>query len=115
MLALVFLGWLAWTAVGHTRPQVTSELDGFEVVDDSHRPAVARWSSLADDDVEATCRLRAFAEDHTIVGELAFTPTRTPGAARSTRSAPSGRPRPSSRWAAPRHGRSRRPLTRGAC
>ena len=30
--------------------------------------------SLADDDVEATCRLRAFAEDHTTVGELAFTP-----------------------------------------
>ena len=29
---------------------------------------------LADDDVVATCTLRAYAEDHTVVGELSFTP-----------------------------------------
>jgi len=73
VLALVFLGWLAWTVVGHTRTQVTSELEGFSVLDDSTVSAVL-VVSLADDDVEATCRLRAFAEDHITVGELAFTP-----------------------------------------
>jgi hypothetical protein len=73
VLALVFLGWLAWTVAGHTRTQVTSELEGFSILDDSTVSAVL-IVSLADDDVEATCRLRAFAEDHTTVGEVAFTP-----------------------------------------
>jgi len=73
VLALVFLGWLTWTVVGHTRTQVTSELEGFSVVDDS-TVSVVLLVNLADDDVEATCRLRAYAEDHTTVGELAFTP-----------------------------------------
>jgi hypothetical protein len=26
------------------------------------------------DDITATCRVRAFAEDHTVVGEVSFTP-----------------------------------------
>ena len=73
VLALVFLGWLAWTVVGHTQTRVTSELQGFSVVDDS-TVSVVLLVDLADDDVEATCRLRAYAEDHTTVGELAFTP-----------------------------------------
>jgi hypothetical protein len=73
LVAVVFLGWLAWTVVGHTRTEVTSELEGFSVIDDS-TVSVVLVVSLADDDVEASCRLRAFAEDHTTVGELAFTP-----------------------------------------
>jgi len=73
VLALVFLGWLAWTVAGHTRTQVTSELEGFSVVDDSTVSAVL-VVSLADDDVDASCRLRAIAEDHATVGEVAFTP-----------------------------------------
>ena len=77
-LALVFLGWLAWTVAGHTRTQVTSELEGFSVVDDSTVSAVL-VVSLHDDEVEASCRLRAFAEDHTTVGELSFTPDITAG------------------------------------
>ena len=79
VLALMFLGWLAWTVVGHTRTEVTSELEGFSIIDDSTVSAVV-IVSLSDDEVEATCRLRAFAEDHTTVGELAFTPD--PGAGR---------------------------------
>lgn len=72
-LAVMFLAWLAWSLVGYTRTQVTSELEGFSVVDDS-TVSVTLVVSLAADDVEASCRLRAFAEDHTTVGELAFTP-----------------------------------------
>jgi hypothetical protein len=79
LLAVVFLGWLGWTVVGHTNTEVTSELEGFSVIDDSTVSAVL-VVSLADDDVEASCRLRAIAEDHTTVGELAFTPD--PGAGR---------------------------------
>jgi Domain of unknown function (DUF4307) len=73
VLTLVFLGWLAWSVLGHTRTQVTSELEGFSIIDDS-TVSVVLVVSLADDDVEASCRLRAFAEDHSTVGELAFTP-----------------------------------------
>ena len=34
----------------------------------------ARLDVVLGDGVTASCRLRAFAEDHTTVGELAFTP-----------------------------------------
>jgi hypothetical protein len=78
-LAVMFLGWLTWTVVGHTQTEVTSELEGFSVIDDS-TVSVVLVVSLDDDAVGASCRLRAFAEDHTTVGELAFTPD--PGAGR---------------------------------
>ena len=39
-LVAVFLGWLVWAVVGHTRTQVTSELEGFSVIDDSTVSAV---------------------------------------------------------------------------
>jgi len=71
-IAVVFLGWLAWSVVGNTRTEVTSELEGFSIVDDSTVSVVLVVS--LDDDVEASCRLRAIAEDHATVGELAFTP-----------------------------------------
>ncbi len=73
VLALLFLGWLGWTVVGHTDTEVTSELEGFSVIDGSRVSAVL-LVRLADDDVRATCRLRALAVDHATVGELAFTP-----------------------------------------
>ncbi len=72
VVAAAFLGWLAWTAVFHANPVVESELTSYEVVDDGSASAVVTVS-LADD-VVASCRIRAFAEDHTTVGELAFEP-----------------------------------------
>jgi hypothetical protein len=77
-VALVFLGWLAWTVAGHSRTEVTSELEGFSVTDDS-TVSVVLVVSLRDDSVQASCRLRAFSEDHSTVGELAFTPDPTAG------------------------------------
>ena len=71
-LAVVSLGWLAWTVWFHSTPAVTSSLVTFDVVSD-HETRVRLDVKLADD-VEASCRLRALAEDHTTVGELAFTP-----------------------------------------
>ena len=72
-LAVVGLGWLGWTVWFHTTPDVTSDLVSFEVTSD-HETRARLDVRLGDDDVDATCRLRAFAEDHTPVGELAFTP-----------------------------------------
>jgi hypothetical protein len=68
-----FLGWLVWTVLVHAAPPVDSELLSFEVVDE-HAVLARVQVQLADDDVDATCLLRAFADDHTVVGELSFTP-----------------------------------------
>ncbi len=76
-LAVVFLGWLGWTAFVHSTPEVESELVTFDIVDD--HSATARISvDRRDDDVEATCLVRAFAEDHSVVGELSWTPDGDP-------------------------------------
>ena len=73
LLAAVFLGWLAWTVYEHATPEVTSELETFSVTDD-HSVTAVLVVSLRSDEVRASCLLRAYAEDHTVVGELTFTP-----------------------------------------
>jgi hypothetical protein len=73
VLAVVGLTWLAWTAVFHGTPEVRSEVVSFEVTGD-HQVTARLAVRLSGGDVEATCRLRALAEDKTAVGELAFTP-----------------------------------------
>jgi hypothetical protein len=75
LLALLFTGWLAWTTLFHATPQVASELVAFEVVDDHTATATLDVDLDLDDGAEATCRVRASAEDHMPVGDLAFTPT----------------------------------------
>jgi hypothetical protein len=72
-VALVFLGWLAWTVYEHSTPKVTSELETFSIEDD-HTATAVLVVTLDSADVEASCTLRAYAEDHTTVGELTFTP-----------------------------------------
>ncbi len=72
-LAVVFLGWLGWTAIVHSTPEVESELVTFDIVDD-HTATALISVNRRDDDVEATCLVRAFAEDHSVVGEESWTP-----------------------------------------
>ena len=72
VLAAVSLVWLGWTAWFHSTPEVTSSLVTYDVTSD--RETQVRLDVVLGDGVEATCRLRAFAEDHTTVGEIAFTP-----------------------------------------
>ncbi|WP_296604921.1 DUF4307 domain-containing protein [Nocardioides sp.] len=74
VLAAAFLGWLGWTMWAQSTPEVESSMVGYDVVDDHEVRAVVRIA-LADEDVEATCLLRASAADHSIVGEHSFTPT----------------------------------------
>jgi Domain of unknown function (DUF4307) len=72
-LVLVFAAWLAWVVYDHSTPSVTSELESFSVEDD-HSVTAVLVVSLDDTDVVASCTLRAYAEDHTTVGELSFRP-----------------------------------------
>jgi hypothetical protein len=72
VVAVAFAGWLAWTAVSHSTPDVESELVGFDTVDEHTATAVVEVD-FGSDDVVATCLLRALAEDHSVVGELSFT------------------------------------------
>ena len=72
-LAAVGLTWLGWVAWVHGTPEVRSEIVSFDVTSD-HEVTARLDVRLSDDDVTATCRLRALAEDKTAVGELAFTP-----------------------------------------
>ena len=73
VVALAFLGWLVWTTWVHANPTVDSELLSFEVVDEHTATAVLQVE-FSGDDVEASCQLRAIAEDHSSVGDLSFSP-----------------------------------------
>ena len=84
LLAVAGLGWLLWAVLFHGRPQVTSEVVGFDVA--GEHQAVARFRVVRRAaDVEASCLLRAFADDHSVVGERTVRVTSGPLA--STRSA----------------------------
>ena len=73
VVVVVFLAWLAWTTFVHSTPEVKSQIVTFEIVD-THTATAVVDVARSDDDVEATCRVRAIAEDHTVVGEAAWTP-----------------------------------------
>jgi hypothetical protein len=72
VLALAFGGWLGWTVVSQSTPDVESTLIGFDAVDE-HTATAEVEVDFGADDVVATCLLRAHAEDHSVVGELSFT------------------------------------------
>ena len=75
ILGLLAVTWLAWSTLFHASPEVSSEIVGWEVVDDHAITAqidvVLRGEA---DDLEATCEVRAIAADHTVVGEASFVP-----------------------------------------
>ena len=73
-LAAAFLGWLGWTIWAQSTPKVESELVSWDAVDE--HTATAKVQIQLDDGVEASCLLRAYAEDHTVVGERNFVPER---------------------------------------
>jgi len=73
LLAAAFLGWLAWATWIHATPPVRSELISFDATRAARVSAVVEVR-LAEDAEDAECRLRALAQDHSVVGELVFTP-----------------------------------------
>jgi hypothetical protein len=75
ILGLLAVTWLAWSTLFHASPDVSSEIVGWEVVDDNAITAQVDVVLRGDaDDLEATCRVRAIAADHTVVGEASFVP-----------------------------------------
>ncbi len=69
---VVLLGWAVWNAMAWSRPEVTSSLVSYDVVDDHTATATFRVVRRTSD-VEASCLLRAKAADHVNVGELNVT------------------------------------------
>ena len=73
VVVAAFLVWLGWSTWLQSNPAVESDLVGYSVK--GEHEATARIAvRFGDDSVRATCLLRAYAEDHSVVGELAFTP-----------------------------------------
>ena len=68
VLAAALLAWLAWAALAHGRPEVTSQLVGFEV-HGQHGVSATFTVVRHDPEVKASCLLRASANDHAVVGE----------------------------------------------
>jgi hypothetical protein len=62
-------GFLVWTLVDSSTPEVNSQMSAFEILDD--HTAVATITVLRDSQfTEATCTLVAIAADHTVVGTV---------------------------------------------
>ena len=76
LLVLVSGGWLGWTIWEQSSPPVASGELTFTIVDDN--TASTRFVIDLQDGVVATCTVRAYAEDHTLVGSVSFTPEPTP-------------------------------------
>ena len=70
-VVVIAIGWLVWVMVYYTRPQVQSGLIAFEITS-KHSAEATFTVSRNDTDVIASCLLRAYAPDHSIVGELNF-------------------------------------------
>lgn len=73
LIAVVFLGWLAWATWFHADPAVSSQLVTSDIVDDHTATAVIRVQ-YGDGPVDADCTVRAIAEDKVVVGQVSFSP-----------------------------------------
>jgi hypothetical protein len=71
VVALVGSGmsFLAWAVLFHGSPEVTSEMTSWDVQDD-HLVVADLTVDRESQFTEASCRLRAIAADHTVVGEV---------------------------------------------
>lgn len=69
MLGGLATAWLVWAMLFHGRPQVDSNMVSFDVR--GQHEATATFTVVRrSESVEASCLLRALAEDHSVVGEL---------------------------------------------
>jgi len=82
LLAAAFVAWLVWAVAFHGRPEVTSELVSYDVQAGEHATKASFAAVRRSADVTASCLLRAYAADHSVVGEA--TVTVGPGGATSS-------------------------------
>ena len=73
VLVLAFAAWLTWTIVVHSTPAVHSEMPTWDPVDE-HAVVAHPTVWISSDATSPRCRVQAIAADHTIVGEVSFTP-----------------------------------------
>ena len=73
VIVVALAGWLGWVIWDRADPKVTSHLETWEIVD-AHRATAVVIVELPESTTGATCKLRAYAEDHVTVGEASFTP-----------------------------------------
>ncbi|MEO5653663.1 MAG: DUF4307 domain-containing protein [Marmoricola sp.] len=83
VVAVVALAWLAWAAWFQSTPDVQSTIRSFEVID-SHQVTTEVSVKLRNPDVAASCVVRAYAADHSVVGERNFAVADTEGTVRLT-------------------------------
>ncbi len=76
-LVLSGVGFLAWAVLFQSTPSVTSQMTTWDVIDD-HRAVANITVGRESQFTEASCRLRAIAEDHTVVGEVSVPVTDGP-------------------------------------
>lgn len=74
LVGVVALGWLAWAIWLQSTPEITSAMRSYDIVD-AHTVRAEVALRLRKDDVRGTCVLRAYAADHSVVGELTFRTT----------------------------------------
>ena len=68
VLVAAGLSWLVWVMLAHGRPEATSAIVTFRT--EGQHAAVAKFTVVRrSPGIEASCLLRAYAEDHSIVGE----------------------------------------------
>jgi hypothetical protein len=73
VLVFALAGWLAWAIYVHSSPKVTSRMTGFTIVDE-HTVVAKIDVDLRTGTTGASCLVRAYAEDHTPVGDATFVP-----------------------------------------
>jgi hypothetical protein len=66
-------GWFVWAVWVHATPSVTSSLVTWQIVDE-HTATATLEVDLDADAENPSCLLRAYAEDHTVVGDAPFRP-----------------------------------------
>jgi hypothetical protein len=76
VVAVAGLAWVAWAVWAQSNPKVTSALITSGIA--SHSATATLRIRLSDTDVHPTCVVRAYAADHTPVGELSFQVDRPP-------------------------------------
>ena len=73
VILAALVAWTAWAVWVHSTPEVTSTLTTFTVQDDTH-VSVDVTVRLAGSAKHPSCDLKAYAVDHSTVGQLRFTP-----------------------------------------
>ena len=72
-VVLVFLTWLGWAAWLSASPEVRSGMQSWEVID-QHSTTIVAKVEIDEGVDDPLCRVQARADDHSVVGELQFTP-----------------------------------------